>query len=56
MEHNRKFDVNVLPVHMFVKSPKEAKKLNKQPDATYSEPVIYKREHKFRPATYAYHS
>ena len=56
MERNYNFDVNVLPVHMFVKTPKEAKKIDKQRDVTHSEPVIYKREHKFRPVNYSYNS
>lgn len=49
MERIYNFDLNTLPVHMFVKCAKEAKKINSQRSTSQADPVIFKREHKFRP-------
>ena len=56
MGYSNNSDTNDLPVHLLVKSPKEAKKVIKQQDIIQSEPVVYKRINKFRPTSYMYAS
>jgi len=48
------FDVNALPVHLFVKSQKEAKKIDKQSDMAQTEPYIFKKGKRFKTVGHNY--
>lgn len=52
MEYSYNFDTTGLPVHLFVKSQKQAKKVGKQHSVNQSGPAAYKRINKFRPTSY----
>jgi hypothetical protein len=45
----KNIDVNELPVHLFVKSQKEAKKLNKQRYTEYTEVNLKEKSRRFWP-------
>ncbi len=45
-------DVNVMPVHLFVKSPKQAKKIGKYTYMTYRDPEIDRKNRRFQPVSF----
>lgn len=49
MERNMEYiDVNALPVHLFVKSPKQAKKVERQFITISTEPMTFKKSRRFK--------
>ncbi len=46
---NRNFDVDALPVHLFVKSQKQAKKLKKSTERISESPLTFKKTKSFKP-------
>ena len=42
-------DANSLPVHLFVKSPKQAKKIDRRMELTETEPIVFKKNKNFKP-------
>lgn len=43
-------DVSAMPVHLFVKSPKEAKKIVKEEERTYFSPFVNRKQKRFKSA------
>jgi ribosomal protein S17 len=47
---NNHIDVSALPVHLFVKSQKEAKKIVAEDERTYFSPFVNRKQKRFKPA------